>query len=33
MLSSRHLLREMLADLSHEVDSLSAYIAADGIGG
>jgi len=33
MLSTRHLLREMLVDLSHELDSLSAYIAADGIGG
>lgn len=33
MLSTRHLLREMLVDLSRELDSLSAYIAADGIGG
>lgn len=33
MLSTRHLLREMLVDLSQELDSLSAYIAADGIGG
>lgn len=33
MLSTRHLLREMLVDLSREVDSLHAYIAADGIGG
>ncbi len=32
MLSTRHLLREMLVDLSQELDSLQAYIAADGIG-
>jgi CBS domain-containing protein len=33
MLSTRHLLREMLVDLSQELDSLQAYIAADSIGG
>lgn len=33
MLSMRHLLREMMVDLSHELDSLNAYIGADGIGG
>ena len=33
MLSTRHLLRDMVADLSQELDSLDAYYAADGIGG
>lgn len=33
MLSTRHLLRNMVEDLSRELDSLDAYHAADGIGG
>lgn len=33
MLSTRHLLRNMVDDLSHELTSLSSYFTADGIGG
>lgn len=33
MLSTRHLLRNMVDDLAQELDSLDAYYAADGIGG
>ena len=33
MLSTRHLLRSMVDDLSQELQSLDAYYAADGIGG
>lgn len=33
MLSTRHLMRCMLADLSQELHSLDSYISADGIGG
>ncbi len=33
MLSTRHLLRNMVDDLSQELQSLDAYHAADGIGG
>ena len=33
MLSTRHLLRNMVADMSQELTSLSAYYTADGIGG
>ena len=33
MLSTRHLLRDMVDDMSQELTSLSAYYTADGIGG
>lgn len=33
MLSTRHLLRNMVDDMSQELTSLSAYFTADGIGG
>lgn len=33
MLSTRHLLRNMVDDLSQELDSLDSYYTADGIGG
>ena len=33
MLSTRHLLRNMVDDLSQELHSLDAYLSADGIGG
>ena len=33
MLSTRHLLRNMVDDLSQELHSLDAYFSADGIGG
>lgn len=33
MLSTRHLLRKMVENLSNELESLDSYICADGIGG
>lgn len=33
MLSTRHLLRNMVENLSHELHSLDSYFSADGIGG